>query len=78
MKESQTSWDGGRETVLALDKQKGPSGWAPGVIAPPHPEPDVARAVDSEQEVVLGARLGQQCKSSRGRCCRCSGGHRRE
>lgn len=42
MEESQASWGGGWEKALTLDKGKGLSGWAPGVIAPPCPEPDVA------------------------------------
>lgn len=61
----------------ALDRGKGPSGWAPRVPAPPHPEPDVAQAGDSKREIILGARLGRPCRCSRGRCCRCARGPRR-
>lgn len=61
---------------MFLDRGKGPSGRAPGAIAPPRPEPDVARAGDSEQEVVRGCGLGSVAGAGEGGAARYTQGHR--
>lgn len=61
---------------MFLERGKGPSGRVPGVTAPPRPEPDVACAGDSEQEVVRGSGLGSVAGVGEGGAARYTRGHR--